>query len=211
MPYSPHNARVVAITSALEPPRPTPRGIVVVHRTAVKSASGATSRAQRRTVASTSALGGATDGAAARRACARAAKFGTVVASTAPPYPSEGLPASAARASAWASAEGSHTGIEQCRRLRAQRSADAGVVERVLEEHRAVALDRTDVVTRNRDHRATQGPARTCASASPRCDSFCAPRRPASDSVNRRLEARVRSTLNHVYPRRHALRRAVSA
>ena len=90
----------VAITIALEPPKPTPRGIVVLQLTRAHSARWSHSRANRRTVAATSLLAGSADGSAASRASASAAKRSIDTARTAPPYPSDGLPASAARAGA---------------------------------------------------------------------------------------------------------------
>ena len=69
----------VAVTIALDPPRPTSRGTVVDQRTAHGP------RPKRATAASTSALGGSLSGSRRGVASARAASPGTQTASTAPP------------------------------------------------------------------------------------------------------------------------------
>jgi hypothetical protein len=58
-PCSAHSARTVAVTIALEPPRPTSRGTVVAQRTAHGP------RPKRAMVASTRALGGSLSGSVA--------------------------------------------------------------------------------------------------------------------------------------------------
>src|SRR5512133_2945210 len=132
-PCSAHRARTVAVTIALDPPRPTSRGTVVDHRTAHGP------RPKRAMAASTSALGGSLSGSGAAVAVARPASSGTHIASTAPPWPSDGLPASAARANALPEA------IEQGGGPGAQRRPELGVAQRVLDEGRAVAGDGADV------------------------------------------------------------------
>src|SRR5262249_13545966 len=124
----------VAVTMALEPARPTSRGTSVPQLTAHGP------RPKREIAASTSALGGSLVASAACSASAHARSSPTQHASTAPPNPSDGWPASAARA--WALPPA----IEQGARLGAQRGAEVGVGERVLDERRAVAGDVADVV-----------------------------------------------------------------
>src|SRR5919198_1728835 len=128
------SARTVAVTIALDPARPTSRGTSVPQRTRHGP------RAKRAMAASTSALGGSLVARPACSACAQARSSLTQQASTAPPNPSDGLPASAARA--WALP----LAIEQRAGADAQRRTQLRIAERVLDERRAVAGDRADVV-----------------------------------------------------------------
>src|SRR6266542_4755219 len=132
-PCSAHSARIAAVTIALEPPRPTSRGTPVPQRTEQGP------RPKRAIAASTSALGGSLAASVACSACAHARSSPMQHASTAPANPSDGLPASAARA--WALPPA----IEQRAGADAQRGAELGVAERVLDERRAVAGDVADV------------------------------------------------------------------
>jgi hypothetical protein len=84
--HSSPRARSVATTIALEPPRPTARGIVVSQRTELTPpAAGASSRANRVTVAATSSDGGSITRRSDRWAIAIARCAGSPSASTAPP------------------------------------------------------------------------------------------------------------------------------
>jgi hypothetical protein len=83
--HSSRSARSVATTIALEPPRPTARGIVVSQRTELTpAAAGASSRANRATVAATRSDGGSIAGRSDWCAIAIARFAGSDRASTAP-------------------------------------------------------------------------------------------------------------------------------
>src|SRR6478672_11367528 len=142
---SSHSARNVAITIALEPPSPTPLGTDVSHSTVGATGSGLWSRAKRLTVAATSSLSGLARGSDAALAVACAWNPSSVTAITAPPYPSDGFPASAARADAAPRPTRSGV-IEQRGCASSQLGPEAIVRQGVLEKRGTIALERADVV-----------------------------------------------------------------
>src|ERR1700727_116505 len=162
--YSEQRARRVAITIALEPPSPTPRGIEVETSIAVRAAAGSRSRPKRATVARTSSLLGETSSAAAGHANACARRRASVSARTAPPYPSDGLPAIPARARASPPAISRRVILsDECGGSGAQRGSKERIAQRVVDDRRAIAVDGPDVVAplapaeRDRNHASTRG------------------------------------------------------
>src|SRR2546423_270946 len=130
------SARSVAITIALDPPRPTSRGIVVRTRRATGPGSRPLSAANLATAAPTSARRSGSGGPGSTTASA--AHVRTHTPSGLPPEPSDGLPARATRAAALPLAIGQSA---------ADRRRELRVGEGVGDERRAVSRRRANVLT----------------------------------------------------------------